>query len=78
MNAGNYYSLIKDAVAYGFNEYINEEGFNVCQASAKILGEDWREVNYSTFIKLSYLLNIAIESLKRGEIADFIYEKNVG
>ena len=47
--------------------------FNVCQATAKIIEEDWREINYSTFTKASYFLNIAIESIKIGEIADFIF-----
>lgn len=69
------YEAIKDAVQYGFDEYTSIDNFNNCQAAAKILEEDWREVNYNTFTKKSYILNIAIESLRRGEIADFIFEK---
>ena len=69
------YISIKDAVVYGFDEYINEEHFSVCQASGKIIEEDWREVNFNVFTKASYFLNIAIESFKKGQIADFIYEK---
>ena len=69
------YSSIKDTVTYWFEEYINQEGYNVSQTSGKILEEEWREVNCSTFTKASYILNIAIESLKRGQIADFIIEK---
>lgn len=69
------YVSIHESVAYGFDEYINEEHFNVYQTSAKILEEDWREVNKSIFTKRAYILNIALESFKRGEIADFINDK---
>jgi hypothetical protein len=54
---------------------MNEENLNICQATAKILEEDWREVNYSVFTKASYFLNIAIMCIEKGEIADFIYER---
>lgn len=69
------YVSIHESVSYGFDEYINEEHFNVYQTSAKILEEDWREVNKSIFTKRAYILNIALESFKRGEIADFINDK---
>ena len=69
------YAAIRDAVVDGFDEYINEEHLNVCQSTAKILEEDWREVNYNLYTKSSYFLNIAIVSFKRGEIADFIFER---
>lgn len=75
MNELIQYGNIKDAVVYGFEEYINEEFYNSSQAAARVLEEDWREVNFNSFTKSSYFLNIAIESFKRGEIADFIYEK---
>lgn len=58
-----------------FEEYIEEEGLNVAQVSAKILEEDWRRVNVSLFTKTLYFVSIAIESLKYKEIADFIYSK---
>lgn len=69
------YNSIKDSVLYGFEEYINEEHYNASQAAARILEEDWRQVNYSKFTKASYFLNIAIESFQRGKIADFIFDK---
>ena len=75
MNDRIKYEAIKDAVEYGYDEYMNEENLNICQATAKILEEDWREVNYSVFTKASYFLNIAIMCIEMGEIADFIFEK---
>ena len=75
MNDRIKYEAIKDAVEYGYDEYMNEENLNICQATAKILEEDWREVNYSVFTKASYFLNIAIMCIEKGEIADFIYER---
>ena len=44
MNNRIKYEIIKDAVEYGYKEYMNEENLNICQATAKILEEDWREV----------------------------------
>ena len=75
MNDRIKYEAIKDAVEYGYDEYMNEANLNICQATAKILEEDWREVNYSVFTKASYFLNIAIMCIEKGEIADFIYER---
>lgn len=69
------YEAIKDAVEYGYDEYMSGENLNICQATAKILEEDWREVNYSVFTKASYFLNIAIMCIEKGEIADFIFER---
>lgn len=68
------YNTIKDSVEYGFDEYINNEHFTIDQTSAKILEEDWREVNHNLFTRKSYLINIAIESLKNLQIADFILD----
>lgn len=69
------YERIKDSVVFGFEEYINEEGLNVAQASAKILEEEWRRVNDSLYTKTLYFVSIAIESLKYKEITDFIYSR---
>jgi hypothetical protein len=74
MNAMGYES-IKDSVMFGFEEYIEEDGLNVAQTSAKILEEEWRRVNDSLFTKTLYIFSIAIESLKYNEIADFIYSR---
>ncbi|WP_429369656.1 hypothetical protein [Paenibacillus sp. DS2015] len=69
------YESIKTSVALDFEEYIEEEGLNVAQVSAKTLEEDWRIVNDSLFTKTLYIISIAIESLKYKEISDFIYSK---
>ena len=75
MNNRIKYEIIKDAVEYGYKEYMNEENLNICQATAKILEEDWREVNHSIFTKASYFLNIAIMCIEMGEIAGIIIER---
>jgi len=69
------YERIKNSIMLDFEEYIEEEGLNVAQVSAKILEEDWRRVNVSLFTKTLYFVSIAIESLKYKEIADFVYSK---
>lgn len=74
MNLASYES-IKSSIVFDFEEYIEEEGLNVAQVSAKTLEEDWRIVNESLFTKTLYIVSIAIESLKHKEIADFIYSK---
>lgn len=74
MNMASYES-IKSSIVLDFEEYIEEEGLNVAQVSAKILEEDWRIVNDSLFTKTLYIFSIAIESLKYKEIADFIYSR---
>ncbi|CAH1222313.1 hypothetical protein PAECIP111893_04844 [Paenibacillus plantiphilus] len=69
------YESIRSSIVLDFEEYIEEEGLNVAQVSAKILEEDWKIVNNSLFTKKLYFVSIAIESLKYKEIADFIYSK---
>ncbi|WP_342415075.1 hypothetical protein NST83_17365 [Paenibacillus sp. FSL R10-2782] len=69
------YESIKSSIVLDFEEYIEEEGLNVAQVSAKTLEEDWRIVNDSLFTKTLYFVSIAIESFKYKEIADFIYSK---
>ncbi|MFJ8460817.1 hypothetical protein ACIQ57_16985 [Lysinibacillus xylanilyticus] len=67
------YGSIKSSIVLDFEEYIEEEGLNVAQVSAKTLEEDWRIVNDNLFTKTLYFISITIESLKYNEIADFIY-----
>ncbi|MEX3745725.1 MULTISPECIES: hypothetical protein [Lysinibacillus] len=67
------YESIKTSIVLDFEEYIEEEGLNVAQVSAKTLEEDWRIVNDNLFTKTLYFISITIESLKYNEIADFIY-----
>ncbi|WP_366290634.1 hypothetical protein [Paenibacillus sp. AN1007] len=74
MNLASYES-IKSSIVLDFEEYIEEDGLNVAQVSAKILEEDWRIVNNSLYTETLYFVSIAIESLKYKEIADFIYSK---
>lgn len=75
MNMTSYERITNSIMLLDFEEYIEEEGLNVAQVSAKILEEDWRRVNVSLFTKTLYFVSIAIESLKYKEIADFIYSK---
>lgn len=75
MNNNIYYESIKDSVVYSFEEYIEEDGFTVPQATAKTFEEEWRELNYSAFSKSSYYICIAIEWFKLRAIPDFIYDK---
>lgn len=74
MNLARYES-INSSIVLDFEEFIQEDGLDVAQVSAKILEEDWRIVNNSLFTKTLYFVSIAIESLKYKEIADFIYSK---
>ncbi|ENQ3104999.1 hypothetical protein SAMN04488168_15621 [Bacillus sp. 491mf] len=74
----NSYERIKNSVAYGFEEYIDEEGLTVAQASAKILEEEARRLNYSPFTKSLYFVSIALEGLKSKQIADFIFNRLEG
>ena len=69
------YEMIKDDVRYSYDEYMDIECFTVCEATGKIIEESCRIVNQSAFTRASYFLNIAIESIKMGEIDSFIYEK---
>lgn len=69
------YEIIKDTVVYSFEEYIKEGNLDICQTSIKILEDYWQEVNYNNFSKFSYIINIAIESFKRGEIIQCIFEE---
>lgn len=75
MNNNITYDDIKDSIIYSFEEYIEEDGFTVSQSVAKILEEDWRELNYNNFTKTAYYILIAIECLKLKEIPDYIYDK---
>ncbi len=72
------YEEIKDSALYGFEEYIDEEGFTITQASAKILEEEARSLNYSLFSKTAYFVSLALESLKSNQIADFIFNRLEG
>ena len=69
------YNSIKDAVEYGFDEYINQECLTPIQTSVKIIEENCRELNHNIFTSACYFINIAIESIKLGEVADFIYDR---
>ncbi|MFV0395302.1 MAG: hypothetical protein ACK5LC_13055 [Coprobacillaceae bacterium] len=70
----NHEALVDDVV-FGFQEYIDEDGFTIAQASGKIIEESWKIINKSLFITDCYFINIAIESIKRGQIVDYIYNR---
>ena len=69
------YGSIKDKVRYDFDKYMNEDHFTVRQAAVRILSDGCMVVNYSKFTRAGYFLNVAVESVNRGEITDYIYQE---
>ncbi|SFT20312.1 hypothetical protein [Bacillus sp. 103mf] len=69
------YEYIIEAVQLDLDEYVDEDGLTVTEASGKIIEEDWQNINTSDFIKYSYLVNLALEGIKRKQLPDFLYEK---
>lgn len=69
------YEDIKDSVVFSYEEYIDDEGYDCAQAAARILEEDWRDLNFNHISKAYYFILIGIESISRNSIADFILEK---
>lgn len=67
--------MIKDSIIFGFEEYINEEGLSLQQATSKILEEDWRWLVENDFTTACYFVLLSIESIKRNEIADFLFDR---
>lgn len=72
------YDLIKNKIQYDFSKYVNEDHFTVRQAAARIITDNCMAVNFSIFTRVGYILNVAIESVKMGEITDYIYEEAKG
>jgi len=66
---------IIEAIKLDLDEYINVDGFTFTQASAKIIEEEWQNINKSKAIKYSYLIILALEGIARKELPDFLYEK---
>ncbi|MFA4134240.1 MULTISPECIES: hypothetical protein [unclassified Brevibacillus] len=69
------YEEIKDSVEFGFEEYIGNNNYNSAQASSRILEEDWWLLNEGNFSKTAFFVCLALESLKKNEIADFLLLK---
>ncbi|MDT0110138.1 hypothetical protein QJV45_06675 [Listeria booriae] len=69
------YNDIVEGIKLDLNEYMNEDGFTITQASAKILEEEWQDINKDDFIKYSYLLNLALDGIEQKQLSDFLYEK---
>ncbi|MBC1373097.1 hypothetical protein HB847_12040 [Listeria booriae] len=69
------YNDIVEGIKLDLNEYMNEDGFTITQASAKILEEEWQDINKDDFIKYSYLLNLALDGIEQNQLSDFLYEK---
>lgn len=68
------YESIKNKVMHDFDKYIKGD-LTVNGATVRILMDDCMIANYNAFTKASYFLIIAIESVKQGEMNDYIYEK---
>ncbi|MBC2285989.1 hypothetical protein HCB69_16590, partial [Listeria booriae] len=45
------YNDIVEGIKLDLDEYMNEDGFTITQASAKILEEEWQDINKDEFIK---------------------------
>lgn len=69
------YNDIVEGIKLDLDEYMNEDGFTITQASAKILEEEWQDINKDEFIKYSYLLNLALDGIAQNQLSDFLYEK---
>ncbi|MBC1272593.1 hypothetical protein [Listeria booriae] len=69
------YNDIVEGIKLDLDEYMNEDGFTITQASAKILEEEWQDINKDDFIKYSYLLNLALNGIEQNQLSDFLYEK---
>ncbi|MBC2078237.1 hypothetical protein HCA99_03270 [Listeria booriae] len=69
------YNDIVEGIKLDLDEYMNEDGFTITQASAKILEEEWQDINKDEFIKYSYLLNLALDGIEQNQLSDFLYEK---
>ncbi|MBC1290383.1 hypothetical protein HCA00_12620 [Listeria booriae] len=69
------YNDIVEGIKLDLDEYMNEDGFTITQASAKILEEEWQDINKEEFIKYSYLLNLALDGIEQNQLSDFLYEK---
>lgn len=71
------YEKIYDSVLFSFEEYIEDDGLNTTQTSAKVLEEDNKRLNLSDIARNLYLVFIANECFERKEIPDFIYSRVV-
>ncbi|GIP59748.1 hypothetical protein [Paenibacillus woosongensis] len=69
------YEEIRDSVDFGFEEYVGNYKYNTAQASARILEEDWWLLNEGHFSRTAFFVCLALESLKKNEVADFILLK---
>ncbi|MBO0471477.1 hypothetical protein JZO66_13055 [Enterococcus sp. DIV0242_7C1] len=69
------YDDIVEAVQLDLDEYVNEDGLTIAQASAKILEEEWQDINEDERVKYSYLLTLALDGIKQKQLSDFLYDK---
>ncbi|EOI06922.1 hypothetical protein UAY_00264 [Enterococcus moraviensis ATCC BAA-383] len=69
------YDDIVEAVQLDLDEYVNEDGLTIAQASAKILEEEWQDINEDECVKYSYLLTLALDGIKQKQLSDFLYDK---
>lgn len=69
------YDDIVEAVQLDLDEYVNEDGLTIAQASAKILEEEWQDINEDECVKYSYLLTLALDGIKQKQLSDFLYNK---
>lgn len=65
------YDDIAEAVQLDLDEYVNEDGLTITQASTKILEEEWQDINEDEYVKYSYLLTLALNGIKQKQLSDF-------
>jgi hypothetical protein len=68
---------IQELISIDFEEYTVEDGFNATQASAKLLEEEWRQLNENDITKMAYTILLSIECIKVGMLPDFLYDRLV-
>ncbi|MHC5215098.1 hypothetical protein ACYSNR_00415 [Enterococcus sp. LJL128] len=69
------YEEIRDNVYFNFEEYIDEMDWTVAQATSKSIDDYTGLINLNTFVMYAHFIRMGIESLNRGQIADYLLEK---
>lgn len=68
---------IEEAISIDFEEYTVDNGYSPSEAIAKILEEEWRQVNQNTISQVVYILMLSNECFKAKQIPDFLYNRLV-
>lgn len=66
------YEQQKNDISEEFEEYMNDWDFTPCQAAARVIEESARYIKGNECNKLATFVITALNSLKHGELPDFI------